>query len=420
MRRDELRALAEQAAHVHADMLALNKVTIEEKRSFTAEEQEKYEKMRSEFEGVNEQRRRGEELFAQDQSVQHVLTTPVEKRTGVDSTLPMTMAEYRANRRGKPWGPDEPEVRSAMYKYLYDGDNVLDVEEKRALSRATGAAGNFLVPTDMADEIVRAERWLGGIEDLTRVLVTESGVPINIPANTAHGSATYTAENAAYTPSDETFSTIPLAAHKATTKIIVSEELLQDSGFPLEGFLAQEFGERIKIIKESWYVNGSGTNQPQGILNATNGIPRVTAAVGNSTSFNYTALVTGVFSLPAQYRRNASWVVSDTSARNLYLMLDSQNRPLWNVNVATTGPDTFLGYPIVSHPDFPAAGVSAASALFGDLRRTYWTRIVRGYSMQRQDELHSDNGQIGFRAQQRVDGRVVMPDASRILVHSAT
>ena len=35
-------------------------------------------------------------------------------------------------------------------------------------------------------------------------------------------------------------------------------------------------------------------------------------------------------------------------------------------------------------------------------------------------ELHSDNGQIGFRARSRVDGRVVLSDAARALAHSAT
>ena len=40
--------------------------------------------------------------------------------------------------------------------------------------------------------------------------------------------------------------------------------------------------------------------------------------------------------------------------------------------------------------------------------------------MQRQNELHSDNGQVGFRGFDRVDGRVVLADAMRVLQHSAT
>jgi HK97 family phage major capsid protein len=40
--------------------------------------------------------------------------------------------------------------------------------------------------------------------------------------------------------------------------------------------------------------------------------------------------------------------------------------------------------------------------------------------VQRQEEIHSDNGQIGFRAFERVDGRVILADALRILINSAT
>jgi hypothetical protein len=87
-------------------------------------------------------------------------------------------------------------------------------------------------------------------------------------------------------------------------------------------------------------------------------------------------------------------------------MVDSQNRPLWNVNVATTGPDTFLGYPIYTSPDFAAPGVSAKIGVFGDIAQTYLIRRVNGFSLQRQNELYSNNGQVGFRGFERVDGRI--------------
>jgi HK97 family phage major capsid protein len=147
----------------------------------------------------------------------------------------------------------------------------------------------------------------------------------------------------------------------------------------------------------------------------------VTAATGNATSFNYTALVTAIFTLSPQYRRGASFIVNDTSARNLYLMVDSQNRPLWNVGgVANAGPDTFLGYPIYTDPDMPAPGANNISAVFGNWNRVYTVRRVRGLGIQRQNELHSDNGQVGFRAFERVDGKVTFAAAGIGLKHSAT
>jgi HK97 family phage major capsid protein len=101
-------------------------------------------------------------------------------------------------------------------------------------------------------------------------------------------------------------------------------------------------------------------------------------------------------------------------------MVDGQQRPLWNINVANTGPDTFLGYPVYTSPDLAAMAVSAKSGIFGDINRGYMIRRVNGFSLQRQSELYSNNGQVGFRGFERVDGRVVLAAAMLVLQHSAT
>jgi HK97 family phage major capsid protein len=422
MRRDDIRRLSEQRKSVFAQMHKLNEDAEKENRSLTAEENEQFEKMSVEFDDLKAREERATKLFMQEREVEKTTSTPLEKRIGDDDDAPATFSEYKERLQG-PRAADMPEVRSAYWKYLTVGSlSELDVEEQRALSRATGAAGNFLVPTDFYNQIIRALRFMGSVATLCTEYVTDNGDTIQVPANTAHGVAAWTAENTSYTPSDETFAQISLGAFKATSKIIVSEELLQDSAFPMDAFLAQEFGERVGVLENAAYIKGDGIGKPQGLLssNTASNITTVTAAVGNTTSFTYSALVTAIFSLPPQYRRNASFIVNDTAARNLYLMVDSQNRPLWNVNMAASGPDTFLGYPIYTDPDVPAPGIGNISVLFGDWKRTYVVRRVSGFSMQRQNELHSDSGQIGFRGQERVDGRVVLAAAGIALAHSAT
>jgi HK97 family phage major capsid protein len=101
-------------------------------------------------------------------------------------------------------------------------------------------------------------------------------------------------------------------------------------------------------------------------------------------------------------------------------MVDGQQRPLWSVNVSASGPDTFLGYPIYTDPDVPAPAAGNISVLFGNWKRAYMIRRVAGFSMQRQNELHSDNGQVGFRGYERVDGKVVLAAAGVAVAHSAT
>jgi HK97 family phage major capsid protein len=421
MRRDEVRRLAEQEAHLHADILELNAAAEKEERNLSSEEQERFDKMMDGVTDLRERRTRAERLLVQDREIQSTLTTPVEQRVDSENLLPATFSEYRARKFGvAPW--DEPEVRSAYYHYMVEGADNLEVEEKRALSRATGAAGNFLVPTDFYDQVIRSLRFMGSVANLATEVTTSGGDSIQVPANTAHGSASWLSENSAYVPSDETFAQITLGANKATAKIIVSEELLQDSAFALDSFLSQEFGERIGVLENTAYIKGSGTGQPQGLLSSptASNITTVTAAVGNAAAFTYAGLVTAVFSLPYQYRQGASFIVSDQAARNLYLMVDGQQRPLWSVNVSASGPDTFLGYPIYTDPDVPAPAAGNISVLFGNWKRAYMIRRVAGFSMQRQNELHSDNGQVGFRGYERVDGKVVLAAAGVAVAHSAT
>jgi HK97 family phage major capsid protein len=422
MRRDDIRRLTEQRKSIHAQMLQLSEAAEKENRNLSGEENEQFEKMAVEFEELDAREKRAIQLFGQDRDVEKAIGTPIEKRLGDTGDAPMTYKEYQEQRHGAR-KEDAPEYRNAIYHYMSTQNTAdLDVEEQRALSKGTTTAGGFLVPTNMADAVIRSERDMGAISMLANEIVTDSGETLNLPANTVHGTAAWTAESIAYTPSDETFAQVALGAHKSTTKIIVSEELLEDSSFDLEAFLAREFGERLGVLQNTAFVLGDGSGKPTGILasTSTSNVTTSTAATGNVTSFSYSALVSAIFALPRQYRANASFIVNDTAARNLYLMLDSQNRPLWNVNVAATGPDTFLGYPIYTDPDLPAPALGLISVLFGDWKRAYTVRRVRGVGMQRQNELHSDNGQVGFRAYERVDGKVTLAAAAIALKHSAT
>jgi HK97 family phage major capsid protein len=369
MRRDDIRRLSEQRASVFAQMHKLNETSEKENRSLSAEETEQFDKMASDFEELKEREERATKLFMQERDVEKTMATPIEKRIGDAGDGPTSFMEWKEQRNGGGRLEDEPEYRSAYWHYLgARNQSDLDVEEHRALTKGTTTAGGFAVPTGFYNQLINISRFQGSMAQLANQIVTDSGETLQVPTVTAHGVMNWTAESGSFTPSDETFGQVSLGAYKGSTKIIVSEELLQDISFDLEAYLANEFGERLGVGQNTAFIKGDGTAKPTGILQTTgtasNLSADVTAATGNATSFNYTALVTSIFSLSPQYRRGASFIVNDTSARNLYLMVDSQNRPLWNVGgVANAGPDTFLGYPIYTDPDMPAPGANNISAV---------------------------------------------------------
>lgn len=422
MRRDDILSLKEQRADLHKQMIDMFAATESEGREFTAEEAEKYDKIEGDFRSLTTRWQKAEELYNQEKEVKRALETPVDMRIEDDDDVPTTLTEYRAKTRPQRV-EDTPEFRSAWYHMMSSRRlDDLDVEEKRVLSKASAGAGLNLVPTAFADEIINIARFMGPINELATTMTTDGGEALQIPSVSAHGVAAWIAESGAYSPSDETFGQVTLNAFKAGTKVIVSEELLTDASFGLDSYLSQEFGERIGVLEETAFAVGDGSGKPLGIAHASSGVTvsQAAAGAGNVTTFTYSALAAFVFAIPYQYRRNAVWIMADNGVRNLYTMVDGQSRPLWNVNVASTGPDTFLGYPIYTSPDLAAPAASAKSGIFGDIRRGYRIRRVNGFSMQRQDELHSDNGQVGFRGFTRVDGRVVLADAMRVLQHAAT
>lgn len=420
IRSDDIISLKEQRANLHGQLVDKFAVAEGEGRDFTAEEQQEYDKMEAEFRSLTKRLETSEALWETEKEVRAKLDEPISLDVKGGDKVPMTLAEYRSKQHGERT-QDTDEFRAAWFHSMSTAKlDDLDLAERRVLSKASAGAGLNLVPTSFRDEIINILRFTGPFNQLAEEIVTDSGETLQVPSVSAHGVATWTAENAGYTASDETFGQISLGAFKAGRTVIVSEELLTDAAFNLEAYLAQELGASIGVLEETAFAVGDGSGKPLGIATAANGITVSQAVAGNSTSFTYSALVNFMFALPYQYRRNAVWVFSDSAVKNFYTMVDGQSRPLWAVNVAQGQADTFMGFPIYSSPDLAAVGVSAKSGVFGDIRQAYAIRRVNGFALQRQNELYSNNGQVGFRGTERVDGRVRNAAAAIVLQHSAT
>lgn len=427
MREDEKRELKEKKNQLIVDLRSFNeamqKRAVENDGAPLAEDEEEFAKREKELINLNKR------LETEYRTEYAARFNPEKAEWSSSDGAPESLTEYRTASDVKHYlhgtsitqkEVDDPEVRHAVYSWLVKGREGLDLEEYRVLSKAA-SGGGFFVPTDMADSIIRALRFLpGGVSSLARTISTTGGETINIPLNLTHGSAAWIAESGSYTPSDETITQASISAFKAGTKLIVSEELLTDSAFDLSGFIATEFGERIGALAEDAYINGNGTGKPLGILDATSGVSTSTLPAGQVTTTTYAGLAPAIMSVPAQYRANSALLVSDSLLVRLVTIVDSTGRPVWSPSMSAEAPDRVLGMPVYTHPNLAAVGASSKSAIVGDFSRGYLIRRVDGVFMQRQNELHSDSGQVGFRAYLRLDGRVALADALRIIAFAAT
>ncbi len=289
-------------------------------------------------------------------------------------------------------------------------------EMKNTLNEGSDTEGGYLVPDEFENKLVTGLKENTVIRAHAHVITTSGGLH-KIPVVASHGSASWIDEEGAYTESDETFGQVQLDAHKVGTIIKVSEELLNDSAFDLENYIAEEFTRRIGDKEEEAFLTGNGTGKPTGILNATGG-GQVGVTTASATAITADELIDLYYSLKAPYRKKAIWVLNDTTIKAIRKLKDSNGNYLLQPALKDGEVSTILGRPYFTSAYAPEIAAGAKTILFGDLSY-YWIGDRQGISFKRLNERYADNGQIGFLAFKRLDGKTVLPEAIKVLQQHA-
>ena len=285
-----------------------------------------------------------------------------------------------------------------------------------ALQEGTDSEGGYLVPDEFERTLVQKLTAANVLRPLCHVIQTSYG-DRKIPVVASKGTADWVDEEGTYPLSDDTFSQVVLGAYKLATMIKVSEELLSDSVFDIEGYVSEQFGKRIGDKEEDAFLTGNGVSKPIGILHTTGG-----AEVGVTTAG--VAAITGdelidlVYSLRAPYRKSAVFVLNDTTVKLLRKLKDGDGQYLWRPGITENAPDTILGHRIVTSEFMPGVSAGNKSIAFGDFSY-YWIADRQGRTFKRLNELYATTGQVGFLASQRLDGKLILPEAIKVLQQKA-
>ena len=407
MDRSDINRLLEERAGVIEELRTITVMAESDERDLTAEETQEFDRLEKAADELERRARRMEKLIGipSDFGRQIAVDDDDDADDGDDgANAPASLAEYREQRAGiRP--QDEAEYRSAFYHWLSSADGRdVSADEYRVLSKATAGAGLNLVPTDFMRELVDALREFGAMRRISRIITTDAGEAIQVPTVTSHGTAAWTAENVAFTASDDAFGQETLGAHKAATLIKVSEELLEDSAFDLQAYIVNEFGLRIGILENTAYVVGDGSGKPTGVSGSATAL----ADFASATLITSDELIDVFHGLLSPYRARATWLMHDTTIKLVRKLKDSgtPGQYLWQPGLQAGQPDTILGRPVEADPDMAVPASDAISVLFGDFAY-YWIRDVNGVAFQRLNELYAENGQVGFRAYHRTDGLLV-------------
>lgn len=277
------------------------------------------------------------------------------------------------------------------------------------LAEGTQTTGGYLVPIEFERLLVQALDENNIIRQLARVIPTH-GMELQIPVVASRGNASWLAEGQEIPTSDDSFGQVILGAYKLGTMIKVSHELLADSAFPLDSFLAEDFGRRIGDLEEEAFISGNGTGKPTGFL--------TTATVGKTTSaataISFDDVIDLYHSLKSPYRKKGVFIANDQTVSAMRKLKDSNGRYLWQPALTAGDPDTILGRPVYVSAYMPQIAAEAKALAFGDFSY-YWIGDRQGRTFQRLDELFAGTDQVGFKATQRVDGKLVLPEAVKVL-----
>lgn len=342
----------------------------------------------------------------------------LERQAAIDAELSKATSTPLTGKPGARMGQDEKEKTGrASDEYKCSFWNAMRVKAPmpsvlNALQEGTDSEGGYLVPDEFERTLVEALEEENVFRTLAHVIKTSSG-DRKIPVVATKGSASWVDEEGAYTESDDAFSQVSIGAYKLGTMIKVSEELLADSVFDLEAYISKEFARRIGAREEESFFNGDGKGKPLGILAAAGGA-EVGVTAASATAITADEVIDLFYSLKAPYRKNAVWVLNDATVKQIRKLKDSTGQYLWQPSLVAGTPDTILGRPVKTSAFMPTAASGAKTIAFGDFKY-YWIADRQGRTFKKLSELYAANGQVGFMGTQRVDGKLILPEAIKVL-----
>ena len=340
----------------------------------------------------------------------------LERQEAIENEMNRPVSQPIVNRPddGQPKEKEKRGTATDEYKTAFWNmvrAKAMSYEIHNALKIGEDDHGGYLAPDEFERTLVEALEEQNIFRQFAHVITTSSG-DRKIPVVASKGTASWIDEEAAFPESDDTFGMLSIGAFKLATTIKVSDELLHDSVFDVASYIAKEFARRIGAAEEEAFFTGNGTGRPTGILNATGGAETGVTSVGANISFD--DVIDLYYSLRSPYRRNAVFMMNDSTVRALRKLKNGSGDYLWQPSVTAGTPDTILNRPVYTSSYMPTVAAGAKSILFGDMSY-YWIADREGRTFQRLNELYAPTGQVGFLSFERVDGKLILPEAAKVL-----
>lgn len=325
----------------------------------------------------------------------------IEAEMAKPVNTPITAKPMKGGMEDKPvkTGRASDEYKKAMLDALRSNFKRVS----NVLQEGVDADGGYLVPEEYDRRLIDVLDEENIMRRLATRITTSGEHKINIAATKP--AAAWIEEGGALTFGDATFDQILMDAHKLHVAIKVTEELLYDNAFHLESYILTQFGKALANAEEDAFLNGDGSGKPLGLFAETGG-----GQVANTVSaIKADDMIDLVYALKRPYRKSAGFIINDKNLAVIRKLKDANQAYIWQPSYQAGEPDRILGYPVYTSAFAPEDKIS-----FGDY--SYYNIGDRGSrSFSELRELFAGNGMIGYVAKERVDGKLILPEAVQIL-----
>ena len=355
----------------------------------SAEDAKAYADMEKKIKDYSAEIERMEQMEAMEKEMNKPVNTPIVAK-------PMTADGKEKKKTGRASDEYKNSMLTALRTNFRQVSNILQ--------EGVDADGGYLVPEEYDSRLIDVLTEENIMRSLGHTITTSGEHKINIAATKP--AAAWIEEGGALQFSDATFSQILLDAHKLHVAIKVTEELLYDNAFGLENYIIDQFGKALANAEEDAFLNGDGSGKPTGLFATAGG---GTVAGTLSAAIKSDDMLDLVYALKRPYRKNASFIMNDKTLAQLRKLKDNNGAYIWQPSYQAGEPDRILGYTVHTSAYAPENAIA-----FGDY--SYYNIGDRGTrSFKQLNELFAGNGMIGFVAKERVDGKLILPEAVQIL-----
>lgn len=368
------------------------KAFVETKRDkdglLSEEDAKTYAEMEKKVQAYAAEIERMEQMEAMEAEMNRPVNTPIVTKPVSDKQMP--------EKKGRA----ADAYKAAMLDALRSGFKRVS----NVLQEGVDTDGGYLVPEEYDNRLIDVLDEENIMRKLGTRITTSGEHKINIAATKP--AASWIEEGGALSFGDATFEQILMDAHKLHVAIKVTEELLYDNAFGLENYIITQFGKALANAEEDAFLNGDGVGKPLGLFAASGGgqiAETLTAAVKADDIINL------VYALKRPYRKNASFIMNDKNIAAIRKLKDNNGTYIWQPSAQAGEPDRLFGYPVHTSAYAPEDAIA-----FGDYK--YYNIGDRGTrSFKQLTELFAGNGMIGYVAKERVDGKLILPEAVQIL-----